>query len=202
MKKILIIGLGLIGSSIALGIKRAHPDFEILGSDRENIQEIAQKRGIIDSKVSLVEGAQKADIIILAVPIITTLELLKKLATLNLKKGLLITDTGSTKSALLIADLGDQTWAYGTRILADHTDAEDSYDATNTDRGTIYWAGQPTMSDTHGQATYRSAADEFDKMIARNLSTPYFADFRRPYNDWQRFGGTVFKTDSSIVSTF
>ena len=45
MKKILIIGLGLIGSSIALGIKRAHPDFEILGSDRENIQEIAQKRG-------------------------------------------------------------------------------------------------------------------------------------------------------------
>lgn len=86
MKKILIIGLGLIGSSIALGIKRANPDFEILGSDRENIQEIAQKRGIIDSKVSLVEGAQKADIIILAVPIITTLELLKKLATLNLKK--------------------------------------------------------------------------------------------------------------------
>ena len=79
MKKILIIGLGLIGSSIALGIKRANPDFEILGSDRENIQEIAQKRGIIDSKVSLVEGAQKADIIILAVPIITTLELLKKL---------------------------------------------------------------------------------------------------------------------------
>ncbi len=86
MKKILIIGLGLIGSSIALGIKRAHPDFEILGSDRQEIQEIAQKRGIIDSKVSLVEGAQKADIIILAVPIITTLELLKKLATLNLKK--------------------------------------------------------------------------------------------------------------------
>ena len=35
MKKILIIGLGLIGSSIALGIKRANPDFEILGSDRE-----------------------------------------------------------------------------------------------------------------------------------------------------------------------
>ena len=61
MKKILIIGLGLIGSSIALGIKRAHPDFEILGSDRENIQEIAQKRGIIDSKVGLVEGAQKVD---------------------------------------------------------------------------------------------------------------------------------------------
>lgn len=101
MKKILIIGLGLIGSSIALGIKRAHPDFEILGSDRENIQGIAQKRGIIDSKVSLVEGAQKADIIILAVPIITTLELLKKLATLNLKKGLLITDTGSTKSEIV-----------------------------------------------------------------------------------------------------
>ena len=44
MKKILIIGLGLIGSSIALGIKKAHPEFEILGSDREEVENIAQKR--------------------------------------------------------------------------------------------------------------------------------------------------------------
>ena len=101
MKKILIIGLGLIGSSIALGIKRAHPNFEILGSDRKEIQEIAQKRGIIDSQVELEKGAKEADVIILAVPILATLDLLKKLAAFDLKDNVLITDTGSTKGEIV-----------------------------------------------------------------------------------------------------
>lgn len=81
--------------------KKAHPEFEILGSDREEVENIAQKRGIIDSKVELVKGAQEADIIILAVPISVTLELLKQIATFDLKDGLLITDAGSTKSEIV-----------------------------------------------------------------------------------------------------
>ncbi|KZK08271.1 Prephenate dehydrogenase [Lactococcus cremoris] len=113
MKKILIIGLGLIGSSIALGIKKAHPEFEILGSDREEVENIAQKRGIIDSKVELVKGAQEADIIILAVPISATLELLKQIATFDLKDGLLITDAGSTKRE--IVKLANQLFS-GTKV--------------------------------------------------------------------------------------
>ncbi|ARE26537.1 prephenate dehydrogenase [Lactococcus cremoris] len=113
MKKILIIGLGLIGSSIALGIKKAHPEFEILGSDREEVENIAQKRGIIDSKVELVKGAQEADIIILAVPISATLELLKQIVTFDLKDGLLITDAGSTKSE--IVKLANQLFS-GTKV--------------------------------------------------------------------------------------
>ncbi len=113
MKKILIIGLGLIGSSIALGIKKAHPEFEILGSDREEVENIVQKRGIIDSKVELVKGAQEADIIILAVPISVTLELLKQIATFDLKDGLLITDAGSTKSE--IVELANQLFS-GTKV--------------------------------------------------------------------------------------
>ena len=35
-KTIYIAGLGLIGGSLALGIKRGHPDYEILGYNRSD----------------------------------------------------------------------------------------------------------------------------------------------------------------------
>ena len=99
---------------------------------------------------------------------------------------------GSSKSVLLIADLGDQVWTRWTRGYpcditgcADHTDAENSYNADNTDKGTIYWAGKAT--NTHNQATYRDDAAEFDKFISRRAASY----FKKPYKDWQSFAGTV-----------
>lgn len=39
-KTVYIAGLGLIGASMALGIKRDHPDYEILGYNRSQASEI------------------------------------------------------------------------------------------------------------------------------------------------------------------
>ena len=48
-KTIYIAGLGLIGGSLALGIKRDHPDYEILGYNRSDYsRNIALERGIVD----------------------------------------------------------------------------------------------------------------------------------------------------------
>ena len=48
-KTIYIAGLGLIGTSMALGIKRDHPDYEILGYNRsQTSREIALDRGMVD----------------------------------------------------------------------------------------------------------------------------------------------------------
>ena len=48
-KTIYIAGLGLIGASMALGIKRDHPDYEILGYNRSQAsRDIALERGMID----------------------------------------------------------------------------------------------------------------------------------------------------------
>ena len=48
-KVIYVAGLGLIGGSIALGIKRDHPDYTILGYNRsEKSRQIALERGIVD----------------------------------------------------------------------------------------------------------------------------------------------------------
>ena len=104
-KTIYIAGLGLIGASMALGIKRDHPDYEILGYNRSQAsRDIALERGMIDRATDDFAGfAPLADMIILTLPIQQTLTFIKELANLDLKEGVIISDAGSTKSAIVTA---------------------------------------------------------------------------------------------------
>ena len=104
-KTIYIAGLGLIGGSLALGIKRYHPDYEILGYNRSDYsRNIALERGIVDRATGdFKEFAPLADVIILAVPIKQTMAYLKELADLDLKDNVIITDAGSTKREIVEA---------------------------------------------------------------------------------------------------
>ena len=102
-KTIYIAGLGLIGASMALGIKRDHPDYEILGYNRSQAsRDIALERGMIDRATDdFASFAPLADVIILTLPIKQTITFLQELATLDLKEGVIISDAGSTKSAIV-----------------------------------------------------------------------------------------------------
>jgi len=104
-KTIYIAGLGLIGASMALGIKRDHPDYEILGYNRSQAsRDIALERGMIDRATDdFASFAPLADVIIIALPIKQTLAFIKELADLDLREGVIISDAGSTKSAIVNA---------------------------------------------------------------------------------------------------
>ena len=96
-KKITIIGVGLIGGSFGLALKENRPNFKIVGIDKSEIIEKAIARGAIDrGTINLKEGIKEADIIIIATPVKTILNLLPQISPF-LKKGCLVTDTGSTK---------------------------------------------------------------------------------------------------------
>ena len=103
VKTIYIAGLGLIGASMALGIKRDHPDYEILGYNRSQAsRDIALERGMIDRATDdFASFAPLADIIILSLPIQQTLDFIEKLASIDLKEGVIISDAGSTKSTIV-----------------------------------------------------------------------------------------------------
>lgn len=95
-KVIYVAGLGLIGGSLALGIKRDHPDYKILGYNRsDKSRNVALERGIVDEATAdFKEFAPLADVIILAVPIKQTIEFIKTLSEMNLKENVIITDAG------------------------------------------------------------------------------------------------------------
>ena len=70
MKKVHIIGLGLLGGSFALALKKAKPEIHLTGMDTnpDNLQE-ALERGIIDEIRE--EADPDTDVIVISTPINT-----------------------------------------------------------------------------------------------------------------------------------
>lgn len=101
-KNVLIIGLGLIGSSLALAIKKQHAKVRITGMDIQQESEIfALKRGIIDARASsMTEAAKNADVILLCSPVEVVKQQLTVLSELDLKEEVIISDVGSTKKEI------------------------------------------------------------------------------------------------------
>jgi prephenate dehydrogenase len=100
---VFIIGLGLIGGSLALCIKNKHKESTIAGYDINSEQAaLAKALGIIDLPVTNIhEGAINADLIIISAPVLETEAIIQLLANLPLKKDVIITDTGSTKRRIV-----------------------------------------------------------------------------------------------------
>jgi prephenate dehydrogenase len=97
-KKVTIIGLGLIGGSLALAIKEKKLAKEVVGvSRRKSTISWAIKKKIVDSAtLDLKRGVKDSDLIIIAAPVLKITEIMK-LAAPFLKKGAILTDAGSTK---------------------------------------------------------------------------------------------------------
>lgn len=92
------IGLGLIGGSIARGIKRTYPDARIMAYMRTRAKlDQAKADGIVDVILDGIgEPLQECDIIFLCTPVEYNAEYLSKIRPF-VKPGALITDVGSTK---------------------------------------------------------------------------------------------------------
>jgi prephenate dehydrogenase len=102
-KRVLVIGLGLIGGSIALAIKRQKQDVEIVGYDiKAEEVNMALALHVIDDKADdLLTEAIKADYIFLSTPVLQTEEIINQLSAIELKAGVIITDVGSTKQQIV-----------------------------------------------------------------------------------------------------
>lgn len=100
-KRIAIIGVGLIGGSLALAIKHRFSSIHIIGVDKPQILKRALNRKAIDVAESSVEQAvQSADLVIIAAPISAIAKLLPVIAK-NIKPLTIVTDTGSVKQAIV-----------------------------------------------------------------------------------------------------
>jgi prephenate dehydrogenase len=95
-----IVGVGLIGGSFGLALRKAGFEGPILGVSSARSVDQAVERGAIDRGVSLEEAAGVCDVLFLSQPIFGILETLQKLDPL-VREGTLVTDAGSTKVAIV-----------------------------------------------------------------------------------------------------
>ena len=104
LKKIAIVGVGLIGGSFALALKRAGAVRTVVGVGRSQATLArAKELGIIDvASTSMAEAVSEADLVLLAAPVAQTGTILAALAP-HLKPGTVVTDAGSTKTDVVVA---------------------------------------------------------------------------------------------------
>ena len=102
--KLVVIGVGLIGGSFALALRKAGVIGHItgVGRSRENMRR-AVALGEIDEIASDVESALKdADLVFLAVPVGQTIEIMTQISA-YLAPSTIVTDAGSTKQDVVAA---------------------------------------------------------------------------------------------------
>lgn len=100
MKRIGVVGLGLIGGSVASGLKKRKLVEQIIGYDKDAASlASALEAGVIDCAASSVaDSAKCVDIMIIAVPVLSVQSILEQIP---LNK--IITDVGSVKAPIIEA---------------------------------------------------------------------------------------------------
>ena len=140
--KVGIIGLGLIGGSMAIDLKRKGFATEILGVEAEPVNaSAAEKIGLVDRVVSMEECLRESDLVVLAVPVSAAVSMLPEvLDSFSTFEGTsrIVIDVCSTKEQL-------------ARSVRYHS-MRKCYVATHPMAGTEYsgpWAAMPGLFDGH-----------------------------------------------------
>ncbi|MBC3847463.1 prephenate dehydrogenase [Winogradskyella echinorum] len=96
MKNIFVVGVGLIGGSFALDIKKLNPECTIYGVDNNEAHlDEAITLGVINEKAGF-NDLEKADLVIVAIPVDATLSVLPKVLD-AISDNAIVFDAGSTK---------------------------------------------------------------------------------------------------------
>src|SRR5262245_46225132 len=101
-QKVGIVGLGLIGGSIALAAREIWPTSLVIGVDNKDVLETAMRLHAIDVAADDPAVLAEADLVILAAPVRQNIELLDMLDE-NVRQPAVVTDVGSTKRAVVDA---------------------------------------------------------------------------------------------------
>lgn len=101
-KRVTIVGVGMMGGSLGLALKKHKIAREVIGlSNRQSSLMSAMKAKVIDTaETDIAKAVKNADLIILAAPVDAIIHLLSAINP-HLKRGCIITDLGSAKSAIV-----------------------------------------------------------------------------------------------------
>jgi len=136
-QKVAVLGLGLIGGSIARGLRDALPGIHIVAvdSDTQALQR-AIEEGVISAQASLEEAAKQADLMVLATPPLVIEALLPRLAEAAGPE-LIITDVGSAKSHM-VDSLQKMDAGFCSRFVPGHPIAGSEQSGYGASRGELF----------------------------------------------------------------
>ncbi len=137
-RRLTVIGVGLIGGSFALAMRKAVPDIRITGVDRDEINlATARHLGVLDYGVQDVAAAvAEAELVLLAVPVGQLATVLTQVVA-ALPAGAIVTDVGSTKISVLEAAQETMGAAF-PRFVPGHPIAGTEYSGVRAARADLF----------------------------------------------------------------
>lgn len=166
-----VIGLGLIGGSMAIDLKRRGYAHKVLGVESEPVNaEAALRIGLCDEVVSFEDCVRRSDIIVIAVPVGTAVKMLPQVLDIFSEEGnggKIVIDTCSTKSQIV--------------RVAHYHQMRGRFVATHPMAGTEYsgpWAAMPNLFD--GRACIFANSEESDPQALKVVEELYDALNMRP----------------------
>ncbi len=228
LNKLVIIGVGLIGGSFALALRKANMAKRIVGIGRSPINmQNAIDWGVIDESThDLGSALQNADAVLLAMPVGQTLNVMAEIAP-HLQPNTVITDVGSTKQDVISAaqlhlnhnlvnfvPAHPIAGAEKSGVSAAHADLFRNKHLvltplTETNHDTLKRVEE--LWQVCGAKTSQMRAEEHDKVLAATSHLPHILAFalmnhlsHDPENDpdyMLRFAGSGFQDFTRIASS-
>lgn len=101
-KRVAILGVGLLGGSVGLALKKVKPDVEIIGTSRNvSRRDLAVRTGAVDEAVeSVADACQQSDVVVVCSPVDKIAPMVIEAAR-HTPADCLITDVGSTKAGIV-----------------------------------------------------------------------------------------------------
>jgi prephenate dehydrogenase len=176
IQRITIVGLGLIGGSLALALRKSGYPGEIIGCDRADVVAAATEGRIVNSgNTDAIAAAQGSDLVVLATPVGAIIDLIERLGPI-LPATTLLTDVGSTKRE--IADRAQQVFgsAARERFLPSHPMAGAEHAGLEHANPDLFLGAPWIFSLIDGRPDPGTQGEEWIHWIERIGATPVFFD--------------------------
>jgi len=191
MKKVGVIGLGLIGGSMAIDLKRRSFASKVLGVEADPVAaEAALTIGLVDKVVDLPECVKEADVIIVAVPVGTAVKMVPEILD-GMTGEQIVIDVCSTKEQICKAV---KYHPHRRQFVSTHPMAGTEYSGP--------WAAQPGLFD--GRACIFANAEESAPKAVKTIEEMYDVLNMRPLymNAEQHDLHTAYVSHISHVTSF
>lgn len=173
MKQATIIGLGMIGTSLGLALRRLPSPPRVIGTDSQfdAAQRAGRLKAVDRAERRLEDAVSGSDLVIIATPVGAVREVLRTIAPV-LSQGSVVTDTGSTKRQVVYSagELLPSTIAFvGGHPMAGRLTSGVAEPDANLFAGTVYCL-------TPSSSTPPDAVSAVANMVRQIGAQPYFLD--------------------------
>ena len=176
IKKISIIGVGFMGGSLALALKKAYPRTSIWGFARskKSLRKLKKLKILDKVEGDLKRTVEDADLVMLALPVYVIIDILKKISPF-LKRGAIVCDLGSTKE--LIEKNARKVLAKGVDFVGCHPLCGSEKHGAQFSKANLYKGALCLITSSPKKSVTRKVKKIWDKLETKTaFLSPSFHD--------------------------